>query len=44
MQTRSHAQKFYQKLKMCKDDELSIDFTLDSINNIKDMINQIKSI
>ena len=44
IQVRSHAQKFYQKLKMCKDDVLGIDFTLESICNIKDMINQIKSV
>ena len=42
-QVRSHAQKFFHKLKLCKDENLGIDFTLDSVNNIKDMINQIKS-
>jgi SHAQKYF class myb-like DNA-binding protein len=44
IQVRSHAQKFFKKFKLCKDDNLGIDFTLDSINNINDMINQIKSI
>ena len=29
-------------MKTCKDDSLGIDFTLDSIKNVKDMINQIK--
>jgi len=29
-------------MKTCKDDNLGIDFTLNSINNVKDMINQIK--
>ena len=43
VQVRSHAQKFFNKLKLCKDENLGIDFTLDSVNNIKDMINQIKS-
>ena len=44
VQVRSHAQKFYLKMKSCKDESLGIDFTLDSINSIKDMISQIKSI
>ena len=44
VQVRSHAQKFYLKMKTCKDDNLGIDFTLDSINNIKDMVDQIKTI
>ena len=43
-QIRSHAQKFYQKLKLFKDEELGIDFTKDNINNLKDMINHIKNI
>ena len=42
VQVRSHAQKFYQKLKKIKDDNLGIDFTSDSISNIKDMVNHIK--
>ena len=44
IQVRSHAQKFFRKLKYFKDDKLGIDFTLDSIRNIKDMTNQIKSL
>ena len=44
VQVRSHAQKFFYKMKACKDDSLGIDFTLSSINNVKDMINQIKNI
>ena len=43
-QIRSHAQKFYQRLKLCKNEELGIDFTKDEIKNIKDMINHIKLI
>ena len=43
-QIRSHAQKFFLKLKQVKDEQLGIDFTSDNINNIKDMINNIKSI
>jgi len=43
MQVRSHAQKFYQKMKACKDEILGIDFTLNSVCNIRDMINQIKN-
>ena len=42
VQVRSHAQKFFLKMKTCKDETLGIDFTLDSIQSIKDMINQIK--
>ena len=42
VQVRSHAQKFYKKLKMCKDEQLGIDFTKDNISSIKDMIYQIK--
>ena len=30
-------------MKSCKDENLGIDFTLKSVKNIKDMINQIKS-
>ena len=44
IQVRSHAQKFFNKIKLFKDDNLGIDFTLDSINNYNDMIKQIKSI
>ena len=43
VQVRSHAQKFYLRMKLCKDQNLGIDFTLKSIKNIEDMINQIKS-
>ena len=44
IQVRSHAQKFFKKMKLCKDEQLGIDFTLNTICSIKDMINQIKSI
>ena len=43
VQVRSHAQKFFLKMKICKEEALGIDFTLDSILSIKDMINQIQS-
>ena len=43
-QIRSHSQKFFIKLKHCKDEDLGIDFTLDSIHNMKDIINHIKSV
>ena len=43
-QIRSHAQKFFMKLKKVKDEQLGIDFTSDNINSIVDMINNIKSI
>lgn len=43
IQVRSHAQKFFYKMKTCKDEKLGIDFTLNSICNIRDMINQIKN-
>ena len=42
-QIGSHAQKYYLRMKSCKDETLGIDFTLDSIKSIKDMIDQIKS-
>ena len=42
-QVRSHAQKFFYKMKLCKDKNLGIDFTLESVKSIKDMINLIKS-
>ena len=41
-QVRSHAQKFYKRLKDFKDDSLGLDFTLDSIKNLKDIINIVK--
>ena len=44
VQVRSHAQKFFLKLKMCKDEQLGIDFTKDNIFSIRDMIYQIKKI
>jgi len=43
IQVRSHAQKFFYKMKTCKDETLGIDFTLNSICNIRDMISQIKN-
>ena len=43
VQVRSHAQKFFHRMKLCKDENLGIDFTLESVKNIKDMINHIKS-
>ena len=43
-QIRSHSQKFYKKLKKCKDVELGIDFTSKYINNVNDMITHIKSV
>ena len=44
VQVRSYAQKFFQRMKICKDEKIGIDFTLDSICSIKDMINQIRSV
>ena len=38
----SHAQKFYLKFKHIKDEKLGIDFTLNKINNINDMIKHIR--
>ena len=43
-QIRSHSQKFYKKIKQCKDEDLGIDFTLDSIHNMKDVIKHIRSV
>ena len=43
-QIRSHAQKFFKKLKEYKDEKLGIDFTKKSIKNIKDLMNYIKSL
>ena len=42
IQIRSHAQKFLIKLKNYKNKKLGIDFTLNTITSIKDMIEQIK--
>ena len=44
IQIRSHAQKFYKKLKKCKNEQLVIDFTLDTIHNFKDMIDHVNSV
>ena len=43
-QIRSHSQKFFLKLKRVKDEQLGIDFTSNNINNLKEMINHIKSV
>ena len=43
-QIRSHAQKFFKKLKEYKDEKLGIDFTKKSIKNMKDLMNYIKSL
>ena len=43
-QIRSHSQKFFKKMKRCKDSELGIDFTSRHINNLNDMIAHIKSL
>ena len=43
-QIRSHAQKFFLRLKRVKDEKLGIDFTTNNIDNIKEMINHIKSV
>ena len=44
IQVRSHAQKFYKKLKKYKNEQLGIDFTSDTIHNIKDMITHVRSV
>ena len=41
-QVRSHAQKFFMKLKGFKDASLGIDLTVDNIGNLSDIINTIK--
>ena len=43
-QIRSHSQKFYKRLKECKDTELGIDFTSKHINNVNDMIAHIREV
>ena len=43
-QIRLHSQKFYKRLKECKDTELVIDFTSRHIKNVNDMIAHIKSV
>ena len=42
-QVKSFAKIFFYRMKSCKDDNLQIDFTLNSGNTLKDMIVQIKS-
>ena len=44
IQLRSHAQKFFISLKKVKDTQLGINFTSNSIKNIKDMVDHIKSV
>ena len=44
IQIRSHAQKFYKKLKKYKNEQLGIDFTSNTIHNIKDMIAHVRSL
>ena len=41
-QIRSHAQKFYLKLKSFKDEELGLDFTSPNVKNLKKIIEIIK--
>ena len=43
-QIRSHGQKFFKRLKRCKNNELGIDFTSNTIRSFKDMIEHIKSV
>ena len=40
-QVRSHAQKFFLKLKNFKDPNLGVDFTVNNIKNLSDIINAI---
>ncbi len=44
LQIISHFQKFFKKLKTCKDTKLGIDFTSKSIVNLEDMIQHIKTV
>ena len=44
LQIISHFQKFFKKLKTCKDSKLGIDFTSKSIVNLEDMIQHIKTV
>ena len=44
VQIRSHSQKFFKKLKKCRSDQLGIDFTSDTIQSIKDMIDHVNSV
>ena len=41
-QARSHAQKFLLKLKMIKNSELNLDFTINNIKNLSDIIDETK--
>ena len=40
-EVKSFALNFFYKMKSFKDDNLGLDFTLNSVNNLKDMLNQI---
>ena len=44
LQIISHFQKFFKKLKTCKDTKLGIDFTSKSIVNLEDMIQHVKTV
>ena len=44
LQIISHFQKFFKKLKTCKDSKLGIDFTSKSIVNLEDMVQHIKAV
>ena len=41
-QIRSHAQKFYNKLKSFKDEELGVDFTSPHVKSLNDIVNIVK--
>ena len=43
-QVRSHAQKFFLKLKTFSDPSIGIDFTLDSVKNLSSILNLIKEL
>ena len=42
VQIKSHASEIFHKLTTIKDEQLGIDFTQESINNIKDMVYYVK--
>ena len=42
MQIRSHAQKFYLKLKSFKDEKLELDFTPSNVNSLNDIIKIVR--
>ena len=44
VQLRSHAQKFFKKLKKVNDEQLGINFTPNYIKNFKDMVVHIKAV